>query len=168
MWSIIYLVTGAIFIVLLITIFFSKEKIDSEEIRYFKILIIVNLIEYIFEGLLHFLFRHGIIESFITDVVAKLFLVTILFWGMLFTLYVVVLCLRDKKAQIKKYITLLIKISFVIGAFFVAMLPETKVHELDVVYITGASVDALKAFSFIYIFSWAFLIFISHSKFLNK
>ena len=49
MWNVIFLVTGLIFLVLLLTIFFSKEIIPSQENKYFKSLIIANLIGYLFE-----------------------------------------------------------------------------------------------------------------------
>ena len=49
MWNIIFLVTGAIFIVLLLIIFFSKDVISSNENTLFKILVVINLLEYFAE-----------------------------------------------------------------------------------------------------------------------
>ena len=169
MWSIVYLITGAIFIALLIIIFFAKEKIDSEEIRCFKVLMGANLLEYVFEGMLHFLFRTDNIEGIITDFVSKSFLILILFWGMFFTLYVTVLCFKNNKYdKIKKILRIIIGISFVIGFMLILALPETKFHEQDVVYIYGASVDALKLFSFSYISLWLVLLIFNHGKLLHK
>lgn len=169
MWSVVYLITGAIFIALLITIFFSKEKIDSEEIRCFKVLTIANLLEYVFEGLLHLLFRTGNMEGIASSIVSKSFLILILFWGMFFTLYVTVLCFKNKQYnKVKKLLRVLIGISFVIGFILIIALPETKFHELDVVYIYGASVDVLKVFSFAYIFLWIILLIGNRDKLLHK
>ena len=169
MWSIVYLITGAIFIALLIIIFFSKKKIDSEEIKCFKVLIVANLIEYIIEGTLHFLFRTGSVDSILSTVISKLYLILILFWGMFFTLYVTVLCFKsDKYIKIRNILRTCIGVSFVIGFIMIIVLPEIKYHELDVVYIYGESVDALKIFSFSYILIWIVLVLCSHDKWRNK
>ena len=79
MWSIVYLITGVIFIALLVTIFFSKEKIDTLEIRCFKVLIVANFLEYVFEAILHFFFRFGNIDSILTGIISKSYLIFILF-----------------------------------------------------------------------------------------
>lgn len=169
MWSIVYLITGVIFIALLVTIFFSKEKIDTLEIRCFKVLIVANFLEYVFEGILHFLFRFGNIDSIITGIISKSYLILILFWGMFFTLYVTVLCFRNKKfSKIKKFFKLIISISFIMGLILIMALPAIRFHELDIVYIYGPAVDALKVFSFTYIFLWIVLLIVNHRNLLNK
>lgn len=169
MWSIVYLITGAIFIALLIIVFFSKKKIDSEEIRCFKVLIVANLVEYISEGILHLLFRAGNIDGILTTIISKSYLILILFWGMFFTLYVTVLCFKsDKYIKLRNILRTLIGISFVVGFILIIALPEVKFHEADVVYIYGSSVDALKAFSFSYIIIWVVLVLCSRDKWRNK
>ena len=169
MWSIVYLITGAIFIALLNIVFFSKKKIDSEEIRCFKVLIVANLIEYASEGILHLLFRFGNVDSIFTTIISKLYLILILFWGMFFTLYVTVLCFKSNKyIKIRNTLRTLIGISFVVGFVLIIVLPEVKFHEANIVYIYGASVDSLKVFSFSYILIWAILVLCSRDKWRNK
>jgi 1-acyl-sn-glycerol-3-phosphate acyltransferase len=46
MWNVMFLVTGAIFILLLMVVFFSKEVINSKENQYFKYLIVANFVGY--------------------------------------------------------------------------------------------------------------------------
>ena len=169
MWSIVYLITGAIFIALLIIVFFSKKKIESEEIKCFKVLIVANLVEYIAEGILHFIFRVGNIDSILATIISKAYLILILFWGMFFTLYVTVLCFKSNKyIKLRNILRTLIGISFVVGFILIIALPEVKFHELDVVYIYGESVDALKVFSFSYILIWVVLVLCSRDKWRNK
>ena len=57
MWNMIYLVTGEIFIFLLVIIFFSKEVISSKENRAFKAILLSNLFGYITEIPLQILVR---------------------------------------------------------------------------------------------------------------
>ena len=57
MWNMIYLITGAIFIVLLVIVFFSKEVIPSDENRIFKLILISNLVSYCIEIPLQILVR---------------------------------------------------------------------------------------------------------------
>ena len=151
MWNIIFLITGTIFIVLLITIFFSKEKIDSDENKYFKILVLINFIEYIFELLLQLLVKYGNVSDIIANILTKLFLCLILLWGMFFSLYVILLCLKNNKLLTNRQILeRIITISGVIGLCLVITMPMNKFYELDKMYVYGSSVDILKIFSGIY------------------
>ena len=80
MWNIIFLITGAIFIALLVIIFFSKEVIDSKENKFFKALLIINLIEYSIEIPLQLFVRGLGIDSIAVDIFAKLYLIAIFTW----------------------------------------------------------------------------------------
>ena len=69
MWNIIFLVTGAMFIALLFFIFLSKDVVNSKENKYFKILMIINIIEYAVEIILQLFVRnYGISIIFLTFV----------------------------------------------------------------------------------------------------
>ena len=100
MWNMIFLVTGAINIVLLFIIFFSKEVIDSKENEFFKYLIIINMIEYCIEIPLQIFVRKFGIESIAVDVFSKLYLASILSWFSFFSIYTFIICL-DKKDENK-------------------------------------------------------------------
>ena len=162
MWNIIFLVTGAIFIALLLIIFFSKEVIDSKENKFFKALIIVNLIEYFIEIPLQLFVRGLGIESIMVDIFSKLYLAAIFTWFSFFSIYTFIICLNkkdekkyEKQFQIIKTINLII---WVVGFVFLTIVPFSKFHEGDKMYIYGGAVDLLKLFLGIYMLAWIILL----------
>ena len=94
MWNIIFLVTGAMFIVLLFIIIFSKGAISSKEIGIFKALIIINCIEYFIEIPLQLFVRNFGIDNLFVDIYSKLYLSTIFTWYSFFSIYTFVICLN--------------------------------------------------------------------------
>ena len=162
MWNIIFLVTGAIFIALLLIIFFSKEVIDSKENKFFKALIIVNLIEYFIEIPLQLFVRGWGIESIMVDIFSKLYLAAIFTWFSFFSIYTFIICLNkkdekkyEKQFQIIKTINLII---WVVGFVLLTIVPFSKFHEGDKMYIYGGAVELLKLFLGIYMLAWIILL----------
>lgn len=169
MWNMIYLFTGLIFTFLLAIIFFFKKKINSKENKYFKILIIINLIEYFTEISLQLIIKYYSINSIIVDILAKGFLSLMLIWAMVFSLYVTLLCfknLKDKKKQ--KYLNLFIILACIIGLLLIFFNPIQKFYDLKVMYVYGSAVNIVKLFIFSYIFLWIFQLLIKHKGLLNK
>ena len=169
MWNTIFLITGTIFIVLLITIFFLKEKISSEENKYFKILIVVNLIEYILELLLQLFVKCGKITDITVDILAKGFLCLIILWGMFFSLYVTLLCLKNNKSlKSRQLLNKIITIMGAIGIVLVIAMPMSKYYDLNKMYVYGLSIDIVKLFSGIYMTLWGILLIIKRKGLLHK
>ena len=75
MWNTIFLITGVFFILLLLLMTFAKETIKTEENRCFKLLIIINCIDYVIEILLQFFIRNYGAVSFVSILFARLYLV---------------------------------------------------------------------------------------------
>lgn len=163
MWNIIFLVTGAIFIALLLIIFFSKEVINSKENKFFKALIIINMIEYCIEIPLQLFVRGLEIESMAVDIFSKFYLAAIFTWFSFFSIYTFIICL-DKKDnnKYKKQFSIIKTINlviWVIGFVLLTVLPFSKFHEGDKMYIYGEAVEALKIFLGVYMIVWVFLLF---------
>ena len=162
MWNIIFLVTGAIFIALLLIIFFSKEVIDSKENKFFKALIIINMVEYCIEIPLQLFVRGLGIESIAVDIFSKLYLATIFTWFSFFSIYTFIICLDRKDSNKYEKNFSLIKtinlIMWIIGFIVLTILPFSKFHEGDKMYIYGGAVEALKAFLGIYMVIWIALL----------
>ena len=172
MWNIIFLITGAIFIALLIFIFFSKEVINSKENKYFKYLIIINVIEYIIEISLQLSVRLYSIDMYIVDILAKLYLASLFTWFSFFSIYTFIVCLNkteevdyEKKFNFTKVISLII---WTIGTLVLILLPFSKYHNNDKMYIIGMSVDALKIMLGIYMIVWLFMLFKNIKDIKNK
>ena len=163
MWNLIFLVTGAIFIALLLIIFFSKEVIDSKENKFFKALIMVNLVEYCIEIPLQLFVRGLGIESIMVDIFSKLYLAAIFTWFSFFSIYTFIICLNkkdenkyEKQFSIIKNINLIV---WVIGFILLTIMPFSKFHEGDKMYIYGGAVDILKLFLGLYMLIWIVLLF---------
>ncbi len=162
MWNIIFLVTGAIFIALLLIIFFSKEVIDSKENKFFKALIIINMVEYCIEIPLQLFVRGLGIESIAVDIFSKLYLAAIFTWFSFFSIYTFIICLDRKDSDKYEKNFSLVKtinlIMWIIGFIVLTILPFSKFHEGDKMYIYGGAVEALKAFLGIYMVIWIALL----------
>ena len=162
MWNIIFLITGLIFITLLIVIFFSKEVIDSKENRYFKLMMLMNLAGFLFEIPLQIMVRVLGIEYPLVDIFVKLYLVLIFSWFSLFSIYTFVICLdnKDKEKYDKRFrLFRNINISlWIIGNIVLSALPFKKFHQGDIMYAYGSAIDALKLFLGIYVVVWVVLL----------
>lgn len=73
MWNMVFLGAGAVFLVLLFVVLFSKKRIKSYENTYFKTLLIANGISYVVEITLQIIVRKIGIYSPLVDVFVKLF-----------------------------------------------------------------------------------------------
>ena len=96
MWNIIFLITGLIFDIFLLVIFFSKEVIDSKENKYFKLLIIANLAGYMSEIPLQMMVRFYGIDFPVVNIFVRLYLLLIFSWFSLFSIYTLVVCLNQE------------------------------------------------------------------------
>ena len=150
MWNIIFLVTGAMFIALLLLIFYTKEVINSKENKAFKALIVINLIEYCVEIPLQFCVRKLGIESHWVDILSKFYLTAIFTWFTFFSLYTFIVGLdnKDKTKYEKKYLIAKIVNFIFYAAGFIALIivPFKKYHFGDIMYIHGGAVELLKIF----------------------
>ena len=144
-------VAGLIYTILLAITFFRKDKVDTNEIKIYSILIIVTLVSLISELIIPLVIKINI--DYVINFALKLYLVCILIWTMFFTIYVYSL---SKKINKKLMITY-----FFINVFL-ALLLLTMPIELHSdglkVYSHGSSVDLLYNISGIYIFIMLILV----------
>lgn len=172
MWNIIFLVTGAIFIALLLGVFFLKEVLNSKENKIFKILIIINVIEYLFEIPLQIFVRSFGVDTLSVDLFSKLYLVSIFTWFSFFSIYAFIICLdqKDEKKYEKnfKIVKIVNLIIWGLGASLLLILPFQKFHEVEKMYIYGLSVEVLKLFLGFYMIIWIILLLFNLKKLKNK
>lgn len=151
MWNLVFLFTGLIFIVLLIVIFLSKQRIKTKENKVFLILSIINLLGYVIEIMLQFFVRlHGI-EYNMVDVFAKLYLIYIFAWFSIFSVYTFLSFKNDKYYKNIKYIHITVIILGVIGLI---VMPLNKYYSNNEMYSYGMAVNFLKVMLGVYIISW--------------
>ena len=172
MWNIIFLVTGAIFIALLLGVFFLKEVLNSKENKIFKILIIINVIEYLFEIPLQIFVRSFGVDTLSVDLFSKLYLVSIFTWFSFFSIYAFIICLdqKDEKEYEKnfKIVKIVNLIIWGLGSSLLLILPFQKFHEVEKMYIYGLSVEVLKLFLGFYMIIWIILLLFNLKKLKNK
>ena len=171
MWNIIYLITGAIFIVLLIAIFFSKEVIDSKENTLFKYILVISLIGYLIEIPLQIIVRTIDINHILVDILCKFYLVSIASWYSLFTMYVFVIGFNKESKNYEKVIRvskLFIIVMHVVITFLLLLLPFSKYYDMSKMYIEGLAIDMLKLYIVIQMIIYIVLLIINHKNLRNK
>lgn len=168
MWNLIFLISGLVFLLLLLSIYFSKETIKSKENYYFKILMLINLVEYIFEISMQCVVNYIGIEHFSINILSRLYLVSIFSWFSFFTIYTFIIC--NNKDDIKRYsiIHKIIISVWIIGSLILSTVPFNKFHEGEKMYIYGGSVDLLKLFLVLFMAVWIVLLFKNINKIKEK
>ena len=172
MWNLIFLITGAIFIILLMIIFFKKEVLKTKENQFFKYLITLNLCEYFAEILLQIFVRTIGVDAPIVDIFSKLYLITIFAWFSIFSVYTFIICLnqnnKDKyEMNFKKIRNIHLGI-IIAGVISFALLPFEKFYEADKMYTHGLAIDVLKFVMGIYMIIWIVLLFKNMREIKNK
>jgi len=171
MWNMIYLGTGTIFIVLLIVVFFSKEVIVSEKNTVLKKILVVNLLEYLFEIILQILVRTLGINNIIIDIFYRFYLISISMSYILFTMYVFVICFDKTKITYNKKIkcsrNILIVIQSII-TILLTLLQFSKYYDGSKMYITGSAIELLKGYITIQILIYVVVLVINHKNFKDK
>ena len=162
MWNVIFLVTGLIFLLLLCVTFFTKEVIDTQENKFFKLLIIINFIEYLAEIPLQIFVRKFGIEVTIVDIFLKFYLISIFTWFSFFSIYTFIVCLdQGDKSKFEKAFNIIKKVHltiWVLGSIVLAFLPFEKFHEGDKMYSYGVAIDAVKLYLGVYMLIWIILL----------
>lgn len=171
MWNLTYLATGFIFIILLVAIFFSKDKISSKENIVFKYILIANILEYLIEIPLQIMVRTININSILVDVFCRLYLVSITISYIIFTLYVFIICFNNKKESYNKAIRnikiILLIIEIIVGMFLL-FLPFSKYYDGLKMYIDGSAVSLLVGFIFCQLVVYIILLLFNFKNLKNK
>ena len=171
MWNLIYLVTGFVFIILLLAIFYSKEVISSKENNVFKRILISNILCYLTEVPLQILVRTIGIDSVIIDIFCRLYLISISITYSIFTMYVLIISLSKNNKKYEIIIDKCKKIIYIVQvfiAFLLFVLPFQKYYDVSKMYIQGTALDLLKGYIVIQIVMYIFLLIKNHKELKNK
>ncbi len=112
--------TSLVYILLISAIYFSKKKIHTIENKIYSSILIINVIGLSFDFLQLFLSRVWSIDSLM--IVNKVFLIYVVTWSLLFSLYVTNIGGKDNIERIKTH-----AIIYGISIIFITVLPETYV-----------------------------------------
>lgn len=168
MWNIAFLFAGFFFIALLLFVFISKKRLNFIENKIFLVLTITNFIGYISELSAQFAIRILGKESMLVMALGKIYLVYILVWMGIFSIYAFMVTRRvkadepteqgipEEKLKRYKHMKLVHIIFIIITSLISLMLPMLVFYDKtkDTMYSYGTSVDFLKIILGIYIVLW--------------
>ena len=105
-----------IYMIMLIVIYFSKERIKNSENKVYVIMMIANVIGLILQNLsAHFSYNYYNYPAAVTEIIVKFYLIYFLAFGVLLLFYIIVNANRDNKDKVLNLgIALLGLISFII------------------------------------------------------
>ena len=151
-------ITSLTFMLLLAIIFFTKSRIKSTDIAYFKYLLLTVIGELILELLLDLTIPMN--NSILSDYVFKIYSASLLVFDSLFTSYIFSLK-PDRKN--KKRESLILKIVLLVTIFVTIILPVDLINNGKVAYASGPAIFFLTAVvTPIYYLIW--LIFVIKNK----
>ena len=174
MWSILYLFQALLYIFLLLIVFKSKKRVESEENRLFVILTTIEIVLIITEIMLHLIVINLGIKSIFSIFVSRLFLLEIHMWFCIFSIYTYYITrtkkIKDEQKKTKNYkiVRRIIYALMTIGAVLYYILPIYIVKNGDVRYSYGPATDALKIALGIGIIFWLILLIYNRKSIRQK
>lgn len=173
--GIFFSIVSLFYSLLIIVVFFSKERYDSLENKIYKKILLVNLI-----GLLIEIFPGTLASKYLINThpgiaifLLKLILVYFISWLMLFTYYIVVITLKDRihdpdieKKQINLVKKTLLAV-YVISLVIVMILPLYSYRNQNAAYTYGPSANLVYIISGILILYW-FVLLLFNFKFIKS
>lgn len=135
-----------VYSIVLNVVYFRKNHLQTQETKYYSILIVLNLFALIFE-LISGIFGHTLPDSSVISILfTKVFMTYLTVFSCFISLYINMICFNDKPKifNVIKYSLLSI---LVIGVLFILYLPITTYTG----YATGPSVDFVYAIGTVFI-----------------
>lgn len=170
MWNIVFIITGIMFLFLLIIIFFPKPVVNSRENRLFKSLILINLFGWTIELFMQAIVRgSGSIEFPIVTLLLRLYLVSIFLADTVFSIYTFLICFKqfnnDKDYKILKIVHFII---FVIVSILMLTFSVDKFYDGNMMYGSGSAIEVLKMSLGFYMMVWIVILVINLKEVKDK
>lgn len=156
--SIFFQLCSLFYIFLLIVVYFSKKRLKSVENRLYILLAITNFFGLFLDIFSVFTIRNMNTHPILNFYISKFYLIYLLTWITLFTIYIFIISTKNKSnAKTKEYITKIFTIFSIIYSLLVIaiiVLPLYYFNENNVVYSYGPSASLLYIVSGIYMIIW--------------
>ena len=156
--SIFFQLCSLFYIFLLIVVYFSKKRLKSVENRLYILLAITNFLGLLLDIFSVLTIRNMNTHPILNFYISKFYLIYLLTWITLFTIYIFIISTKNKSnAKTKEYITKIFTIFSIIYSLLVIaiiVLPLYYFNENNVVYSYGPSASLLYIVSGIYIIIW--------------
>ena len=162
-----FAICSSFYILLLVIVYFSKQRIPSPENKIYAWLIVSNLVgvllDFLSGMLLYYSFDKG---SFLYLLLTKFIFLYFLFWLCLFLLYVLEISVGSKYRENKKINKIIF--SFGIIAILILVLPLHYVEGSDFVYPDGLAVNLLYLISVVCIVIMIICLFLHRKQIVKK
>lgn len=156
--SIFFQLCSLFYIFLLIVVYFSKKRLKSVENRLYILLAITNFFGLFLDIFSVFTIRNMNTHPILNFYISKFYLIYLLTWITLFTIYIFIISTKNKSnAKTKEDITKIFTIFSIIYSLLVIaiiVLPLYYFNENNVVYSYGPSASLLYIVSGIYMIIW--------------
>ena len=152
--------SNIVYSLIILIIFYIKDRVSTRETKLYGYLVIVNLINLVMELLCCYTVINYSSLGIITDVVNRVFLLSIFTWETIFTMYIYDISKPDDKKKIFDIKSIRSKIFIVfciISSILMIILPIEYYNQNGVVYSFGISTDILYGIVFLYLIWWVLL-----------
>lgn len=152
------ILVSLIYSLLVSIVYFSKKRANIQETKVYDVIVIVNIINLVMELLCCYtVYNIDNLPFMITEVINRIFLLTIFYWQTLFTVYIYIISFKknyNDKLDFKKPIG-----KFAVGAWFIMIvgllfLPLKYYNENGLVYSYGPSATFLYGVVVVYLIAW--------------
>ena len=165
--SITFQICALVYMLLIMVVYFSKERINNIENKIYSCTMVVNLIGLVFD-IISVITIYYIPNSITNLIFSKLYLVSIVLWLVILTIYIFSISLKnEEKKDVIKSIAFVCLIAFVVLSMVVFVLPIQYVNEPGVIYSYGDSTNFVYGLTVLFIIVWMIRIF-SRFKFIMK
>lgn len=156
--SIFFQLCSLFYIFLLIVVYFSKKRLKSVENRLYILLAITNFFGLFLDIFSVFTIRNMNTHPILNFYISKFYLIYLLTWITLFTIYIFIISTKNKSnTKTKEYIAKIFTIFSIIYSLLVIaiiVLPLYYFNENNIVYSYGPSASLLYIVSGIYMIIW--------------
>lgn len=174
--GIFFSLTSLVYSLLLVIVFFSKERYVSQENNIYRKIIVVNLIGLLIDIFLGTYASRYLIALYPTlaIIILKFRLVYFVAWTSLFSLYIVSLCTNEQKLErdIRMRKTnralLILIIYFLISAITIFILPLYSYRKSNMSYTYGPATTAVYIFGGIQMIAWIIIMIKNIKYIVNK
>lgn len=174
--GIFFSLTSLVYSLLLVIVFFSKERYVSQENNIYRKIIVVNLIGLLIDIFLGTYASRYLIALYPTlaIIILKFRLIYFVAWTSLFSMYIVSLCTNEQKLErdirMKKTnrALLVLIVYFLIAAITIFILPLYSYRKLNMSYTYGPATTAVYIFGGIQMIAWIIIMIKNIKYIVNK
>lgn len=159
-----------IYSILILAVYLSKKRVNTVETKLYNGLLFLNIVNLVVELLCCYTVYNIERMPFVTQIVNRLFLLVILYWQSVFTVYNYTISFKhlNEKLNFRKKIGKIFIISLLIMIIGLLALPLEFYNENDLVYSYGPSANFLYGIVVVYFISWIIMYIKKYNKDKNK